>query len=134
MVRSTPLLRFAQAAKAVRRTLTKPVKQSYGYGSGYGGSGSGGGGWGGSHGGYGTGANSWGGGPGGDRMGNLGGGLRNIDWQAQRLEKFEKNFYVEDKRVTARSDSEIEAFRKEKQMKVRLFFLLHAHRLTFLRS
>ncbi|KAG9027602.1 hypothetical protein FS842_004905 [Serendipita sp. 407] len=43
MVRSTPLLRFAQA---VRRTLTQPSKQSYGYNNGYGGSGGGGGGWG----------------------------------------------------------------------------------------
>jgi ATP-dependent RNA helicase DDX5/DBP2 len=112
MVRSTPLLRFAEA---VRRTLTQPIKQSYnnGYSNGYGGSG-GGGGWSNHHGSGG----GWGGHTGGDRMGSLGGGLKNIDWQSQRLEKFEKNFYNEDKRVTARSDSEIEAFRRAKEMRV----------------
>ncbi|KAG8808538.1 hypothetical protein FRC19_005850, partial [Serendipita sp. 401] len=112
MVRSTPLLRFAQA---VRRTLTQPSKQSYGYNNGYGGSGGGGGGWGsgGGGGGYGGGGGgAWGGSGGGDRMGNLGGGLKSIDWRSQTLEKFEKNFYVEDKRVTARSDSEIDTFRR----------------------
>ncbi|KXN84559.1 ATP-dependent RNA helicase DBP2-A, partial [Leucoagaricus sp. SymC.cos] len=35
-----------------------------------------------------------------------------------RLEKFEKNFYVEDKRVTSRSDREIEEFRRSKEIKV----------------
>lgn len=52
-------------------------------------------------------------------MGNLGGGLRAVDWSSHKLEKFEKNFYVEDKRVSARSDQEIEEFRKSKEMKVR---------------
>jgi ATP-dependent RNA helicase DDX5/DBP2 len=52
-------------------------------------------------------------------MSNLGGGLRPIDWNAQRLAPFEKNFYVEDKRVTARSDSEVDEFRRSKEMKVR---------------
>lgn len=91
---------------------------SYPYSNGYGGSGGGGGGWGGSGGTFGSGANAWGGGGGGDRMSNLGGTLKTIDWQAQRLEKFEKNFYVEDKAVAARTDSEIEAFRRLKQIKV----------------
>ncbi|CAG7852809.1 ATP-dependent RNA helicase DBP2-A [Serendipita indica DSM 11827] len=113
MVRPSPLLRFAQAA---RRTLTTPKKQSYGYNNGYGGSG--GGGWGQSSGGYNSGWNQGGGGGGGDRMGNLGGGLKSIDWRSQTLEKFEKNFYAEDKRVSARSDSEIEAFRRAKEIKV----------------
>jgi ATP-dependent RNA helicase DDX5/DBP2 len=120
MVRSTPLLRFAQA---VSRTLTQTKKQSYPYAGGYGGSGGGGGGgWGtsgGGGGGYSSGGNAWGGGSGGDRMGALGGGLKTIDWGSQRLEKFEKNFYVEDKVVNARTDSEIEAFRRLKQMRVR---------------
>lgn len=115
MVRASPLLRFAQA---VSRTLTQTKKQSYPYSNGYGGSGGGGGGWGGSGGTFGSGANAWGGGGGGDRMSNLGGTLKTIDWQAQRLEKFEKNFYVEDKAVSARTDSEIEAFRRLKQIKV----------------
>lgn len=60
-------------------------------------------------------------------MSNLGGGLRNVDWNSQRLERFEKNFYVEDKRVTARSDREIEEFRKVKEMKV-THLILTIHR------
>lgn len=52
-------------------------------------------------------------------MGGLGGGLKNIDWSKHRLEKFEKNFYREDPRVTSRSDREIEDFRRQKEMKVR---------------
>ncbi|KAH8117723.1 DEAD-domain-containing protein [Phellopilus nigrolimitatus] len=51
-------------------------------------------------------------------MGALGGGLRTIDWGTTRLEKFEKNFYREDPRVTARSEREIEDFRKLKEMKI----------------
>lgn len=35
-----------------------------------------------------------------------------------------KNFYVEDKRVTARSDRDIDEFRRAKEMKVPPFFLL----------
>lgn len=53
-------------------------------------------------------------------MGALGGGLKNIDWANARLEKFEKNFYLEDARVTARSDREIDEFRRTKEMKVSL--------------
>ena len=78
------------------------------YGGGYGGGGGGGGGWG-SGGGF---HDSH------DRMSNLGGGLRSVDWTTQKLAHFEKNFYVEDKRVSARSDREIEEFRRSKEMKV----------------
>ncbi|KAG8937287.1 ATP-dependent RNA helicase dbp2 [Tulasnella sp. 418] len=78
---------------------------SGGFGGGFGGN---------SGGGYG-GGDSW---SGGDRMGGLGGGLRNIDWSSQRLEKFEKNFYREDTRVAARSDREIEEFRRAKEIKI----------------
>lgn len=85
--------------------------QSYGghggYGGGYGGGGYGGGGGGGGGGGWGD-----------DRMSNLGGGLKAVDWSSHKLEVFEKNFYVEDKRVSARSDREIEEFRRTKEMKV----------------
>ena len=35
-----------------------------------------------------------------------------------KLAHFEKNFYVEDKRVSTRSDREIEEFRRAKEMKV----------------
>lgn len=51
-------------------------------------------------------------------MGSLGGGLKTVDWASARLEKFEKNFYQEDKRVTARSEREIEEFRRSKDIKV----------------
>ncbi|KAE9409693.1 DEAD-domain-containing protein [Gymnopus androsaceus JB14] len=51
-------------------------------------------------------------------MGNLGGGLRSVDWSHTKLEHFEKNFYVEDKRVSARSDREIEQFRREKEISI----------------
>lgn len=51
-------------------------------------------------------------------MSNLGGGLRTVDWASQKISHFEKNFYVEDKRVTARSEKEIDEFRRNKEMKV----------------
>lgn len=83
------------------------VFQSYGghYGHG-GGGGYGSGGWGGGH---------------DDRMSNLGGGLRNVDWKSTKLTHFEKNFYIEDKRVAARSEHEINEFRRSKEMKVRRY-------------
>jgi ATP-dependent RNA helicase DDX5/DBP2 len=51
-------------------------------------------------------------------MSNLGGTLRNVDWNSTKLERFEKNFYVEDKKVSARSDRDVEDFRREKEIKV----------------
>ncbi|KAJ8594498.1 DEAD-domain-containing protein [Rhizopogon salebrosus TDB-379] len=51
-------------------------------------------------------------------MGGLGGGLRTIDWASQKLELFEKNFYVEDKRVSALTEREVEDFRRTKEIKV----------------
>lgn len=53
-------------------------------------------------------------------MGNLGGGLRSIDWASQKLERFEKNFYVEDKRILALSEREVEEFRRSKDIKARM--------------
>jgi ATP-dependent RNA helicase DDX5/DBP2 len=84
--------------------------QSYGNGNsnGYGG------GYGGGHGG-GFGGGGWGGDRGGDALGN---NLRSIDWSQHKQIAFEKNFYVEDKRVSARSDREVEEFRKAKEIKV----------------
>lgn len=80
--------------------------QSYngygGYGGGHGGGGGGGGGWGGYE----------------DKMSNLGGGLRSVNWANTKLEHFEKNFYVEDKRVTGRSERDIEEFKRTKEIKV----------------
>ena len=63
-------------------------------------------------------------------MSNLGGGLRTVDWSSTKLEHFEKNFYIEDKRVTARSERETEEFRRLKEIKVYtvpLIFFLHFH-------
>lgn len=88
--------------------------QSYGsYGGGYGGGGYGGGGWGGADG----------------KTSNLGGGLRAVDWANTKIERFEKNFYMEDKRVTARSQQEIEEFRRSKEIKVgqHLLYALHSN-------
>ena len=97
---SNPLL-------ALRPRLLLLFTQSYnGYSNGYGG-----GGYSGGYGGYGGGYE--------DRMSNLGGSLRSVDWSSTKLEHFEKNFYVEDKRVASLSDREIEDFRREKEIKVR---------------
>jgi len=89
----------------------------YSHSGGYGGSGGGG---------YGGGGGGGGGGWGGhdDRMSNLGGGLRSVDWQTAKLEVFEKNFYIEDKKVSSRPEREIEEFRRTKEIKVNIF--LHA--------
>lgn len=62
-------------------------------------------------------------------MSNLGGGLRTVDWSSTKLEHFEKNFYIEDKRVTTRSERETEEFRRLKEIKVNKIFL--SHFLTF---
>jgi ATP-dependent RNA helicase DDX5/DBP2 len=51
-------------------------------------------------------------------MSNLGGGLRTVDWASAKLEHFEKNFYVEEKRVSGRSEREIEDFKRSKEIKV----------------
>ncbi|KAG6853965.1 ATP-dependent RNA helicase dbp2 [Blastosporella zonata] len=79
----------------------------------YGGYGGGGGGYGG-YGGGGGGGGGWG----EDKMSNLGGGLRQVDWASTKLERFEKNFYVEDKRVSNRSQSEIDEFKRSKEIKI----------------
>ncbi|KAJ3917877.1 P-loop containing nucleoside triphosphate hydrolase protein [Lentinula edodes] len=51
-------------------------------------------------------------------MNNLGAGLHSVDWSRTTLEHFEKNFYLEDKRVSARSEREIEEFRRSKEIKI----------------
>jgi ATP-dependent RNA helicase DDX5/DBP2 len=95
---------------------------SNGYSNGYGGGGSNGYSNGGSNG-YGGGGghgNGFGGGGrgGGDRMSNLGAGLQTQTWDMNTLPKFEKSFYKEDPAVTARSDEEVAAFRKEHQIAI----------------
>ncbi|KAL1301813.1 hypothetical protein AAFC00_006001 [Neodothiora populina] len=91
----------------------------YGGGNGYSNGGSngysGGGGGGGSYGGggYGGGQGGYGGGQGGDRMGQLGSGLKTQEWDLATMPKFEKSFYKEHPDVAARSQAEVDAFRKE---------------------
>ncbi|KAJ5607934.1 hypothetical protein N7537_004553 [Penicillium hordei] len=90
-----------------------------GYGGGYGGGrGGGGGGYGG--GGYGGGGGGYGGGgaAGGDRMNNLGAGLKTQDWDINTMPKFEKSFYKEHPDVTERSEEDVQAFRKSKEMAI----------------
>ncbi|KAL5529529.1 DBP2_1 [Sanghuangporus baumii] len=65
-------------------------------------------------GGYGGGFGGYGGGY--DKQSTLGSHLHSIDWGKQQLTKFEKNFYIEDKRVSARSDKEVQDFRRDKQI------------------
>ena len=88
-------------------TFSKGYGGSFGGGGGYGG--------GGYSGGYGGGGgyNSY------SKSDNIGGGLKTIDWSNTRLEKFEKNFYHEDTRVSQRSDRDVDEFRRAKEMKVR---------------
>jgi hypothetical protein len=57
-------------------------------------------------------------------MSNLGGGLRAVDWSSVKIERFEKNFYAEDKRVSVRSEREIEEFRRLQEIKVRQIFTI----------
>ncbi|KAL5388433.1 ATP-dependent RNA helicase dbp2 [Paraphaeosphaeria sporulosa] len=85
---------------------------AYGYSGGSNGySGGGGGGYGGDRRGGGFGG-------GGDRMSNLGDGLQTQNWDLETMPKFEKSFYKEDPAVSARDESEVAAFRKEKEITV----------------
>jgi len=63
-------------------------------------------------------------------MSSLGGGLRSVDWATAKLSVFEKNFYAEDKSVSARSDKEIEDFRRRKEIKASTLFLHTARRVN----
>ncbi|KAL8754878.1 MAG: hypothetical protein Q9184_004976 [Pyrenodesmia sp. 2 TL-2023] len=76
------------------------------------------GGYGGSYNGYGGG--SYGGdfGGSGDKMSNLGANLKTQNWDIATLPKFEKSFYKEDPAVTNRSERDVEAFRKAKEITV----------------
>ncbi|KAJ9480451.1 hypothetical protein VN97_g13123, partial [Penicillium thymicola] len=59
-----------------------------------------------------------GGAAGGDRMNNLGAGLKSQDWDINTMPKFEKSFYKEHPDVTARSEEDVQAFRKSKEMAI----------------
>ena len=68
-------------------------------------------------GGYGGGGGGgYGGGGGGDKMGNLGASLQQLDWRNTQLVPFQKDFYVENPIVAARSAEEIEQFRRQHEM------------------
>lgn len=57
---------------------------------------------------------------GSNRLSNMGANLRAPDWEREMksLSKFEKNFYRENPAVTARTDEQVEKFRKEHDIKV----------------
>ncbi|KKY29158.1 putative atp-dependent rna helicase dbp2 [Phaeomoniella chlamydospora] len=65
-----------------------------------------------------SGGGGYGGGAGGDRMGNLGSGLKQQNWDLSSLPKFEKNFYQEDPAVAERSQREVEEFRKKHEITI----------------
>ncbi|CAL8581353.1 ATP-dependent RNA helicase dbp2 [Xanthoria parietina] len=101
-----------------------PTSYSNGYGSsnGYGGSN---GYSNGSTNGYGASSNGYGGGSyggdfggSGDKMANLGAGLKTQHWDMNTLPKFEKSFYKEDPGVTNRSERDVDAFRKLKEITI----------------
>lgn len=99
-------------------------QSSYGGGSSYGRGGGGSGSYGGGSNSYGGssygGGNSYGNsfGRGGGGFGNeeLGSNLNRPDWEKETLPNFEKNFYVEHPDVSARSDGEIEEYRRKHEM------------------
>ncbi|KAL9597347.1 MAG: hypothetical protein Q9219_005213 [cf. Caloplaca sp. 3 TL-2023] len=79
----------------------------------------------GTSGGYGASANGYGGGSyggdfggSGDKMANLGAGLKTQHFDIATLPKFEKSFYKEDRAVTNRSERDVDAFRKAKEITV----------------
>ncbi|KAL8824807.1 MAG: hypothetical protein Q9191_004804 [Dirinaria sp. TL-2023a] len=108
------------------RDYESSYSKGYGSSNGYSGGGSngysngyGGGGYGGSTNGYGDGGSYGGGGfGGGDKMSNLGAGLKTQQWDLNTLPKFEKSFYKEDSHVTSRSQRDVDAFRKLKEIAV----------------
>ena len=51
-------------------------------------------------------------------MSNLGANLQKQHWDINTMPKFEKSFYKEDPAVAARSQSEVDAFRKEQQIAI----------------
>lgn len=53
---------------------------------------------------------------GGDSMGQLGAGLKRIDWNLSKLPVFEKNFYIEHPAVSSRPDSVAEDWRRSKEI------------------
>ncbi|KAI4096705.1 MAG: hypothetical protein LQ344_000845 [Seirophora lacunosa] len=99
---------------------------SYSHGNGYGSSNANVNGYSnGASGGYGASSNGYGGGSyggdfggSGDKMANLGAGLKTQNWDMATMPKFEKSFYKEDPAVTNRSERDVEAFRKLKEITI----------------
>lgn len=62
-----------------------------------------------------------GGGGGGGSFGsssNLGAGLRSIQWDLSKLPNFEKNFYIEHPRVSARSEPDAVEWRRQNEISI----------------
>ncbi|KAI9336226.1 p68 RNA helicase [Zopfochytrium polystomum] len=51
-------------------------------------------------------------------MAKLGANLQRIDWNREELQQFQKDFYVQHPAVSARSESEIEEYRRKHEMSV----------------
>ncbi|KIW66760.1 ATP-dependent RNA helicase dbp2 [Phialophora macrospora] len=85
-----------------------------GYSNGYGGGHSHSNGYSNSYGG----SNGYSGGGGGDKMSNLGAGLKEQSWDLATMPKFEKSFYNEDPAVTARSQRDVDEFRKKAEISI----------------
>jgi ATP-dependent RNA helicase DDX5/DBP2 len=54
----------------------------------------------------------------GDKMANMGAGLKKPTFDLATLPKFEKNFYREADSVEARSEREVDDFRRKKEIRV----------------
>ncbi len=65
-----------------------------------------------------TNGSSYGAGGTGDKMSNLGANLKTQHWDLSTMPKFEKSFYKEDPAVTNRTQRDVDAFRKEKEISV----------------
>lgn len=55
---------------------------------------------------------------GGDSMGQLGSGLRKIDWDLSKLPLFEKNFYIEHPSVSSRPENVSDDWRRSKEITI----------------
>ena len=53
---------------------------------------------------------------GGDSMGQLGAGLRTINWDLSKLPVFEKNFYIEHPAVSSRTERTSDDWRRSKEI------------------
>ena len=49
-------------------------------------------------------------------MGGLGASLRAPDWKSESMITFQKDFYSEDPEITSMTNSQVDAFRREKEI------------------